>query len=603
MLGRRRAALALGVFAAALWILLASVRIDGQGPHYDELHQATGAFTWLGSPPDIFCIAAFHRICVFNMPYSAAIKTNLYGTYLRFTHSRFTLASWRMFGILLIAGGILLFCALAWPALRAGPMAVFLIFFLTDGIVLLGSRFDWGPVALSLLLRLALLGLWMRGEAAEREPPLWNTAALGALAGLATFEKLSGVVLVPALAALLLGSTRRRSRRHLLAAAAGLALGAAPLVAINLAALLRWGRFISPMGGDVPQPHSLAGFLVFTGEYLGMGQGGLFRVSILGLPRWPWAELLERGLVLALLLAIAAATARKDAPPLLRAAASALVAYAAVWLGLFLLPRPTWGHHWILGTPFQYAALSLALAARPGSRWDRRALALLAVIWLGVRLPNLAFIEGALARGSASRAWDPSLARIGKFAADHAGDAVFVASDWGVATQIYCFANGRPGLVREPFWHYPNSGDFGDGGGKRVLYLVRLRTPPHVVPGATERIESDLAADRRWREVPVEPEAASLRAVLVRKFVRAGRVRRPGRGQDRVRQDKPRRLQDRSAVVQARRADVWLRRAVRSPRRTIFKVRLARTALTWKGPVGGRPPGSAGIPVGLTHSR
>ncbi len=515
--GRRSAALALGFLAASLWILLASVRIEAQGPDYDELHQAAGAFTWLGSPPDMFCIDAFDQVCVLNMPYSAAIKTNLYGFYLRFVHPRFTLASWRMLGILLIAGGIFLFCAATWPALPPGPMAVFLALLLTDGTVLLDGRFDWGPVAISLVLRLLLLGLWIRGEAGEGEPPLRNTVALGALAGFAVFEKLSALVLVPVLAILLLGSARRRSRRHLLAAAAGLALGASPLAIVNLVALLFRGQLLSPVSG-APVARSLAGFLVSTAEYLSLGQGGLFRNFTLGLPRWPLAELLERGLVLAVALAVVI-VARKGAPPLLRAAASALGAYAVVWLGLFLLPSPTWAHHWILGTPFQYAALALALAALPSGR--RRALAVLAVAWLSLRLPNLVSIEGALSRGSASNRWDPSLAGIGTFAASHADGAVFVASDWGVATQIYCLANGRPDLVYEPFWHYQGPGDLDDWGaeGRRVLYLVRLRKPERTVPGAMERIERDLAADPRWREVPVEPEAASLRVVLVRKLV------------------------------------------------------------------------------------
>lgn len=504
---------------ACLWILLTSVRIDAQGPHYDELHQATGAFTWLGSPPDMFCIDVFDRLCVLNMPYSAAIKTNLYGLYLRFVHPRFTLASWRMFGILLIAGGIFLFCAVAWPALPPGPMAVFLALLLTDGTVLLAGRFDWGPVAISLVLRLLLLGLWMRGEAGEGEPPLRNTAALGALAGFAIFEKLSAVVLVPALAVLLLGSARRRSRRHLLAATAGLALGASPLAIVNLVSFLFWGQILSPLDGDAPVARSLSSFLVSMRQYLSLGQGGLFRELTLGLPRWPWTEILERGFVFA--IAFAVVVAARKGTPLLRAASCALGAYAVIWIGLFLLPSPTWAHHWILGTPFQYAALALALAALPGGRWDRRTLAVLAAAWLGLRLPHLVSIEGALARGSASAKWDPSLAGIGAFAASHADGTVFVASDWGVATQIYCFANGRPGLVREPFWNYQGPEDLDGLGldGRRVLYLVRLRKPARTIPGAMERIERDLAADPHWREVPVEPEASSLREVLVRKLV------------------------------------------------------------------------------------
>ncbi len=240
----RATALALGFLAASIWTLLAGLRIDAQGPQYDELHQATGAFTWLGSPPEKFCMAVVGRICILNMPYSAALKTNLYGFYLRFVTPRFSLVSWRMFGILIIAAGIVLFCAAAWPALRPGPLAVFLALLVTDGAVLLAGRFDWGPVAIALVLRLVLLGLWLRGEAAAGEPSPRGTAALGGLVGFAAFEMLSSVVLVPALAALLLGSARRRSRRHLLAAAAGLATGALPLAAVNLGWLLVSGRLV-----------------------------------------------------------------------------------------------------------------------------------------------------------------------------------------------------------------------------------------------------------------------------------------------------------------------------------------------------------------------
>jgi hypothetical protein len=129
-----------GLWAAVLFLLLASVRIEAQGPQYDELHQAVGAFTWVGAPPPpIFCTTVY-GVCVLNMPYIGAIKTNLYGAWLRLTGSRFTLASWRLFGILLIATGIVLFCVLAGPALPPWAMAVFLALLLTDGAVLLAGR-------------------------------------------------------------------------------------------------------------------------------------------------------------------------------------------------------------------------------------------------------------------------------------------------------------------------------------------------------------------------------------------------------------------------------------------------------------------------------
>ena len=65
-------------------------------------------------------------------------------------------------------------------------------------------------------------------------------------------------------------------------------------------------------------------------------------------------------------------------------------------------------------------------------------------MWAAVRLPRG---YPAFLRESASRDWDGSLAEVGKFAAAHPGEAVFIASDWGVVTQVHCFSNGRTGLV------------------------------------------------------------------------------------------------------------------------------------------------------------
>jgi hypothetical protein len=521
----RAPALGLGLAAAVLFVLLASVRIEAQGTQYDELHQAVGAFTWLGAPPPpIFCMAV-RGVCVLNMPYSAAIKTNLYGAWLRLTESRFTLASWRMFGILAIAAGIVLFCALSGPALPPWAVAVFLALLLTDGAVLLAGRFDWGPAALSLALRLALLGLWIGSEAGEA-PTLRSSFGLGALVGFAVFEKLSSIVLVPPLAAMVLGSTGRRERRHLLAGAAGLAAGALPLAAVHLGSLLLRGQPVS-LGSGPEVSRSPAGFLAYLGDYLTLGRGGIFRSFTLGVDRLPWADLLE-GTIAAAVCAVVAAAVALDAMPSTRRAGIALAGYGAVCLGLYFLPRPTWAHHWLLGTPFQYAAVALALPALRRGEGRRRvlglALAALVSLWLVTRLPGLVETERALAAGRASSAWDPSLAEIGRFAAERPAGTVFVASEWGVATQILAFSGGRPDLVYEPFWRYQGPEQLRriqEESGARVLYLVRLRNPPRTVPGAMQRIERDLAADPRWREVPVEPEAARLKAVLVRKLVRS----------------------------------------------------------------------------------
>lgn len=519
----RRAALALGLAAALLYMALAGVRIEAQGPQYDELHQAAGAFTWLGEPPPpFFCMSAFDRVCVLNMPYSAALKTNLYGAWLRLFQPRFTLASWRWLGLVLIASGLVLFSVLARRMLSLPGLAVFLALFLTDATVLLGGRFDWGPVAISLMLRLALLGVWMGSEAGEGGPSARSSFVLGALSGFAVFEKLSSVVLVPLVAILVLGSPGRRSARHLAAAGAGLAAGALPLALVNLGSLISRGDLVSPLSGGPALERSLSGALAYTGAYFTLGQGELLRAFTLGLGLWPWARILEGTLAVAVFLSAGILAARREAPLPLRLAGIALAGYGAVGLGLWLLPRATWAHHWILGTPVQYAALALALSAPAGKRFRGAALALLAALWIAVRLPGLVTVEQALARGSASPSWNPSFTRLGEFAAARAGEAVFIASDWGVASQIHCFGNGRSGLVHEPFWHYRGREmlrEIPRKANRRVLYLVRLRNPPRTVPGATDRIERDLATDPGLREVPAEPEIAALQEVLVRKYI------------------------------------------------------------------------------------
>jgi hypothetical protein len=218
----------------------------------------------------------------------------------------------------------------------------------------------------------------------------------------------------------------------------------------------------------------------------------------------------------------------------LRRAGIALAAFAAVGTGLWAMPRATWVHHWILATPFQYLAIALALRALPwrGTSGGRRVagltLAVLVTLFLGLRLAALGSLENALRHGSASEAWDPSLAELGQFAARRPAGTVFVATDWGVATQILCFANGRPGRVVEPFWDerglaVPEIAASIDGA--QTLYLVRLRRETGLFP-ATARIEREIAADPSWRAVPLEAESSGWRALSLRKYVRSAPEKR-----------------------------------------------------------------------------
>jgi hypothetical protein len=526
----RRWVIALGLAAAIAFALLASVRLTAQGPQYDELHQAVGAFTWKGEPPlSAFCLD-FHGVCVLTNSYTAAIKTNLYGLFLRLSGRGFDLADWRGLGILFMAASLPLFAARAWPVLGRKEIALFLLLLLTDGSLLLLGRFDGGPVALAFLLRLAMIAVWLHGEASDPPRP-GNTFALGALAGLATFEKLSSCVLVLALTAIVLLDRRRRRRRHVAAALLGLTTGALPLLLVNLGWLAKNGELISLRnlrGG------TRLGAPDLVHEFLTLGYGERIRKLVLGLSPSSWAEIGEAGLLAALLLLVLYVSLRWRGPgePTLRRAGIALAAFAAVGASLWAMPRATRAHHWILATPFQYLAIALALRALPwretsgGKRIAGLTLAVLATLWLGLRLVSLGSLENALRRGSASEFWNPSLAELGRFAAGRPPGTLFVATDWGVATQILCYTNGRPGRVVEPFWDerglgVPEIASAIDGA--RTLYLVRLRRETGIFP-ATARIEREIAADPSWREVLPEAETSGWRAVSLRKYVRSGRT-------------------------------------------------------------------------------
>ena len=131
--------------------------------------------------------------------------------------------------------------------------------------------------------------------------------------------------------------------------------------------------------------------------------------------------------------------------------------------GLYLLPNVTWAHHWVIGTPFQYLAIAMAITVVGSSTH--------ASVGTGFREPGSAYIgvrrtddrsgPGQLPDWLA-RSWGllgdlGSVAdAMGELCAKRAGQDMFLAANWGVATQIYCLADGHPGLVRELFaWPAP----------------------------------------------------------------------------------------------------------------------------------------------------
>lgn len=205
------------------------------------------------------------------------------------------------------------------------------------------------------------LALWVRWLG---RPSAIRAAWLGLLCGIAVFEKLSSIVLLVPLA-LFLGSDRpRRMLRFVPAAIAGFLIGALPVVVVNLQWLVTQRRLFS-LGGAGPPAQTLREYVV---GYFSLGAGAGTIQFLLDHLTPPWLTSTEGiltvfGLLAALGLMMSGPTTSLAAL-LFRHAASS---YVLIAVALRCLPAGTAEHHWILGTPFQYLALSLASGGLPRS--------------------------------------------------------------------------------------------------------------------------------------------------------------------------------------------------------------------------------------------
>ena len=100
----------------------------------------------------------------------------------------------------------------------------------------------------------------------------------------------------------------------------------------------------------------------------------------------------------------------------LKCAGVLVLAYIVTGVGLHLMPRTTLMHHWLVGTPFQYAAVALAVGVLASQDLQGiRPRALRSVLLAGVggllllRVVALVSLIGLLSAGRASVRWDPSL--------------------------------------------------------------------------------------------------------------------------------------------------------------------------------------------------
>jgi hypothetical protein len=532
----RLASVLIALLAAFLFLLLTSPRLTGQGLHYDEIFQAPGSFAYKGVKPEMFNELSIFGIPLLNMPYCGAIKSAIYGLYLRLLNADFTVFSWRLTGIIFVCLGLFAFLTLVGSRLPIIGLFVFVFFFATDSTLILLSRFDFGPVDLAALFRLTLIALWVVGEISDKASRS-NSFFLGFIVGIAVFEKLSSVVLVLPLTAFFLLSERRRSIRHYGAGAVGLLVGSLPLIFVNLYSFLAMGKLVSFSAVEAVHRLSVSDFFTFMLNYFSLANESVFKGASLG--HKPYDDLfkLSETILASLMIVLSGSVnlALWKRSQYFRLAGALLACYLSVGVGLFLLPKSTSFHHWIIGTPFHYAAFAMTLVGLYEVKGDSRFLKKLSLavlialiaIWAVMRGASLISLERSFFQADAGFMWDPSFTEIGDFAAKRTQDAVFIAADWGVGTQIYCLANGQPKFLFQLFWDYQGIEQLQriiQNSGKKQVYVVAPNPLFNLIPESTKRILHDSQSLPNWKEVTIEDEIKRLKAVKVGKFVYAGRL-------------------------------------------------------------------------------
>ena len=488
----------MAVLSAAVFACMAGRNLEAPGLYYDEVHAVPAAFAARGSESGHFSLVPIGGVPWLTMTYQGAIKSALFAAFLNVTGAEFSVATWRWFGIALVVVGWIWCCTAI--GLRWGPMAelAFATLLLTDTTVLLTTRHDWGPTALALSLRCAFLAVWLRTDARSTGAAL----ALGFIAGLSVFEKLGSIVLLAPLAFALSGVSRRAVAAGLL----GLCIGSVPLAVVNLTTWSSGDGLISFSNLADGRTTSLPRFVW---DFLSLGRGDWVRHWVLDLPLarpFVWVELV----LIAALVALGCAE---------RQSRRLMLSYLAIGAALLMLPRRTQAHHWIIGTPFHYAAVAI-LVAQPGRfRVPARVLLLLLLL---LRLPVVGDTARAIAAGRTAPRFDPVQTRVATFLASQA-DALVVASTWGIANQIVCFAQGRNDAVHEPIYADDEVDAFAQALARTErsrLYLADVPRYAHLFPTRTARVTAAITSDSRWREVDADAEVRESSEVRVRKFVR-----------------------------------------------------------------------------------
>jgi hypothetical protein len=352
------------------------------------------------------------------------------------------------------------------------------------------SRHDWGSFSLALLLRCAGLHLFATGWsppaecAASRRRAAFTLFGAGLCFGLGVYNKVDfAVPLAAAALALLLVAPRtvadglRRQSRRLLTVAAGMLIGAPPVLrGLGTALFFARGAPATAAGAD-PWSEKLGALrCMLDGSYFDrlMRAGGSFErmFDVDTAASSPFLAIYALAIVfLAGRLALRARRGIWEPAP-------AFVLATAIFasLGILATPRAIRIHH-VLGVyPFPQYVVALAilgLAGPPGRRARRAVATGVAALALGGSLWTSLRTIDTIERSHGKGRWSDATAELARELASQPG-SVAVSLDWGFHAPLHFLDRGLE--LREPIWGIVRAGRTaipwsfqGDG---RVWYLL-----------------------------------------------------------------------------------------------------------------------------------
>lgn len=511
---------------------LLSLKLWSQGAYHDELHQIQNGMFLVGSVPRGALI--FEGVPLLSMPYSSSMKGLIYGLLLRYFLGDFSIVSVRLLGISIYLVGFFSFNLLVSKVLPRRFLLVFNLLLLSDPAISLCVRHDWGPVALAAALRLVMLGFIIRFFFEKKNMYLF---LVGILVSLSVYEKLNNVVLFLTVGLVFLFFKIYTVKKWLYCLS-GVVVGSIPVATVNYISFVTNGVCVSFPGGltkvysfyDLTKTLKLFLFALYQ-------QSSDFIFNMNSVYNYPDHDFLQDSinyslcgcLVLAILLTglvyyNANQPFSKFKPLFYISAAS----YGLIPILLYAFPAFVWVHHLIIGTPYQYLAISFLFAdafCDYRKRLNVVIIAMCAALFLANVYQYAGFVSN-IYKEKASLRWSPSLNSFSTFSKSASAKTMFICTTWGLEWNIFCSNPAVFEISMETFWNYNKDVFLTSIKDKDVVYIVKQNIVKEdtVFSGVKlnnfHRVLNDLVSSGQFESSPLEGSLARLNDLTFLKFIR-----------------------------------------------------------------------------------